>query len=139
MSAWIKPNTNSPYKCIIAKSMWKGSIFLSYGKLRAIVDGNVTDADSISNETVSTGTWQHVAMTFDINGDKKIHLYINGQEVTYSRQNVLVGSPVSTSAHNFTIGSDVGINYWFDGIIDEVRIDKRVLSADEIYNLYQSY
>jgi major membrane immunogen (membrane-anchored lipoprotein) len=139
MSAWIKSDTNSPYKCIVAKSMWKSSLFLSYGKLRGIVAGTTTDADSISNETVTNGTWHHVVMAFDANGDKKVHLYLDGQEVTYSRQYQLEGFVGSAAIYNFSIGSDHGTGYWFDGMIDEVNVYSRALSGNEISNIYLSY
>jgi hypothetical protein len=138
ISAWIKPAQNDNYNIIAAKYTWGYSLFTSCGTLRAHVRGSTAAASSQSNETVATGEWQHVAMTFDVNGDKKIHLYINGNEVTYSTQTAMSGTPENTSDH-FTIGCSYGNTDWFNGIIDEVKVFNKALNSNEISQFYSSY
>ena len=138
ISAWIKPATqNTEYNIIVAKYYRRYSIFTDNGKLRGFIASSPS-ASSISNEDITVGEWQHVAMTFDYNGDKKIRLYINGDEVTYSTQTAMGGSYVSSYGYKFTIGSNRGTDRWFDGIIDEVKIYNKALSPTEIDNIYQS-
>ncbi len=137
VSAWIKPDQNNDYNTIINKGGAYSFLTYAGGYLRGWVMGNSEYADSISNEAIVTGEWQHVAMTFDVNGDKKVHLYINGEEVTYSKHTALTGNPIST-AYGFYIGTDQGTSNWFNGIIDEVKIYSKTLTAYEIESLYQA-
>ena len=125
ISAWIKPDTNGSYNTIAAKDLWGYSLFVSNGKLRAFVAGSIRSALSTSLESIIVNKWQHVAMTFDFNGDKEIHLYINGVEVDCSTHTMMEGSPTSNSAYNFTIGSD-GAQRYFDGQIDDVKVYSRM-------------
>jgi parallel beta-helix repeat protein len=137
ISAWIKPDANGTYKTIVAKNIWRYSLFTSSGRLNGYIKGSTSGAHSRSNELMTIGEWQHVAMTFDINGDKKVHLYINGEEVTYYSQTAMVGNPTDAYTYKFTIGSDQGNQYFFDGVIDEVKMFDEALSADQVDALYQ--
>jgi hypothetical protein len=139
ISAWINPvNTSTAYRVIVAKSIWGYGLFTEGTRLRGWISGSTTNATSHSIAyTITPGVWQHVAMTFDINGDKKIHLYVNGEEVEHEIQQALVGNPVDTSNWNFTIGSD-NDRYWFYGSIDEVKIFETALSAKEIFNEFST-
>jgi hypothetical protein len=141
ISAWIKPDTISgSYNVIVAKNLWGYSLMLtSSGKLAGFVAGNpISDQSySASTQAVTIGQWQHVAMTFD-NNDKKIRLYINGTEVSsYSSQTTMTGNPGSTSSFNLCIGSNRGVDSYFEGAIDEVSIYSKTLTASEVYDIYQ--
>ena len=67
-------------------------------------------------------------MTFDDTGDRRIHIYIDGSEVSYDTQRTLTGDMQDDSAANLYIS-----NPWipFDGSLDD-----RVLSATEVEELY---
>jgi hypothetical protein len=76
--------------------------------------------------TISTDEWYHIAVTSD--GSQSV-VYIDGQQ------------DVATGTANTATGTGMGIGYHygdtpFDGIIDDVRIYKRALSAEEIQRLY---
>ena len=139
ISVWIKPTKHNTYNSIVTKYLWGYSLYNTNGKLCAYIRANTTSASSVSTTTLAIGQWQHVAMTFDVDGDKKIHLYVNGTEVTYSTQNVMSGSPESTAAYDFSIGSDRGTGWWFYGAIDEVKVYDKSLSSSEVNEIYQSY
>lgn len=79
----------------------------------------------------ATGTWVHVAYTYGGNGDH--HLYVNGvQSDGFSG----LGGPIDTllsgllllGGHEESIGPD-------GGYLDDVRVYRRVLSAEEIAEL----
>ena len=87
--------------------------------------------------TLSTGVWQHVALTIDAAGNAV--LYLNGvQEATGNAR-----GGMSVSAGNYLIGA-----YWaggvissashFDGALDELQIYNRVLTPSEISELYNA-
>ena len=98
---------------------------------------NMTQRLSSSN-TINTGVWQHVAVTWD--GTKpftSVHLYINGAETTYDDSNGINGATARTddSARPFRIGNSI-VSQYFNGAIDDVRIYNRALSGEEIKRLY---
>mgnify|MGYP001980151636 CR=1 FL=1 len=64
-------------------------------------------------------------------------IYVDGQEVTNSRTDG-TGTLLSDAANTFNIGSRGGTDAFFNGLIDDVRIYDRALSAEEIQALYQS-
>jgi len=76
--------------------------------------------------------WSHVAATFD---NKIMRLYVNGREVgTLERQGFInPGKSITVGAH----GSDLD-RARFRGWLDDVRVYRRVLSADDIAKLAAS-
>ncbi|MBU0608352.1 MAG: LamG domain-containing protein [Armatimonadetes bacterium] len=84
---------------------------------------------------ISVGVWQLITATFD---GKMQHLYLNGRLMNSH----LSRFPAAPKGGNFTIGCVAGNasaddpNYrntaHFEGMIDEVRVYNRPLSADEI-------
>jgi len=68
------------------------------------------------------GRWQYIAVTWD---GVTVTWYKNGQQIT-----TFTTSQNAINTGDLTIGAGDGTN--FDGVIDEVRIYNRALSADEI-------
>jgi hypothetical protein len=90
--------------------------------------GNVTNT-----HTPSTGTWYHV-VAWHSSTSNQVGIAINdGTPVTASTS----GAPTVKSGITFTLGELGGSNY-HDGDIDEVGFWKKVLSGDEIEELYNS-
>ena len=131
IEAWIKPNSLSGSMGIVSKL--SGTSNKQYGL--------TTDEDTIQfhYETASNnyflyggaltiGTWQHIAVTVDdslniliyVNGDLKIS-DIAPAETFPTEEPVIIGKVAGTYNSQF-----------FDGIIDEVIIYNRVLTAEEI-------
>ncbi len=76
---------------------------------------------------LGTGLWTHLVGTYD---GETIRLYVDGEEVdTASATGVLADStaPLRVGAHD-----SIGDHNTFHGLIDEVRIYDRPLSAEEI-------
>ena len=77
------------------------------------------------NNTISTNTWQHVAVTYDrTSGSNNPSIYINGVLQTISTiSSVPTGTPNSDSANTVTIGNNGAAGTrTFDGFIDDIRV-----------------
>jgi len=88
---------------------------------------------------ITLNKWQYVAVTWDGSTDStQIKLFVNGAETSYSISQTPIGSRQSDAAKNVLIGNDsTSGDRTFDGLIDEVRIYNRALSATEIKRLYR--
>ena len=85
--------------------------------------------------SIELDQWQHVAATYDGNGD--VHVYINGIE------QLLTGTPPpgnidDHSTYDLLIGENADLSRAFDGDIDEVRYWSSVLDSTSIReNMYR--
>jgi hypothetical protein len=132
MSAWIKLNALNDYGGLIAKtegsSYWEYSMILNSNGRIGFYSGDTTPNGLSSSGTISdTTSWHHVAFT---RLGSIARFYIDGN---LSGSSTLTGLwPVRFN--DVEIGRDGG---WgasanFKGLIDEVRIYERALSASEI-------
>ncbi len=83
--------------------------------------------------------WVHIMVTWDgsTNSATGVHIYKNGNEISYSSQVNGSSSYLSDAADNLNIG-DGGLisNRQSNGIIDDVRIYNRVLTSNELSQIY---
>jgi hypothetical protein len=82
-----------------------------------------------SGIAASTRKWEHIAVTWD-SSTGKVTFYVNGllqAEVTHANA---VIPPVDSDY--LTVGAWGTLENYFNGMIDEVRVYGKVLSADEI-------
>lgn len=145
VSCWIKPEslpTSGNYMGLITKyqtASTTGGIDLRLyndsgtQKIQWIVYGS---GDGITSYTVTltTGVWYHICGVYDGVYNR---LYLNGSEVSSASYS----GTVSTTARNLTVGcSDIasGNTRFFDGMIDEVSLFNRALTANEVAELYSS-
>ena len=83
-----------------------------------------------ANTAWNAETWYHSAVVFD--GATYTH-YLNG----VANGSTMDGDYAATSTNfRLFVGSN-GVNGWFDGNIDEVRIYNVALTAEEIHQLYR--
>lgn len=88
---------------------------------------------SPASAAIATGKWYHAVGVYD---GSNIRLYIDGQEV--SPPTSQTGS-ITAAINLFNIGRDpANTTRLWDGLIDDVRIYNRALSADEVWKLYNS-
>ena len=104
-----------------------------------ISNGGSSDVQTPSSINVATNVWYHVAVVYD--RSDKVYLYINGtldSSATISQ----FQSVNFQSSYNFRIGSygDAANNpsYFFNGLISNLQIYNRALSAEEIRSLYEN-
>jgi 6,7-dimethyl-8-ribityllumazine synthase len=96
-----------------------------------------TSASTVSvTNTYAVGVWMHFAITYDDAGERRIRIYKNGSEVSYAQQIPAAGALAADAPYTMAIGATAGLPYYaFNGMIDDVRIYNRVLSASEILAL----
>ncbi|MCK4348653.1 MAG: LamG domain-containing protein, partial [Thermoplasmatales archaeon] len=127
IEAWVKPDSVSGYHAILDKA---GSyIFLTHNDELFFYLHNPDGFKKSSGLNLETGVWQHVAITFDRNN---LRFYKNGTSYTPTEW----PHSISSSNNAVRIGTD-NWNEFFNGIIDEVKIYNRALSAEEIMAHYE--
>jgi hypothetical protein len=136
MSVWVKPNSfqnNFPYISTLmgeegggssVMSLRLGDAGLANNKPQFSVGNLVTLS---ANSGINTGSWYHIVGVYDGSTTK---LYING----------VLDATTSTSGTynvntNFAIGKTLDGRY-LDGLMDDVRVYNRALSATEVTELY---
>ncbi len=82
---------------------------------------------STGTAALPTGAWTHLAATYD---GTTLRLYVNGAQVAQ----LAVAGSIPTSNSPLRIGGNAIWGEWFNGLIDEVRVYNRALSAAEIQN-----
>ena len=92
-----------------------------------------------TNGTVPVNTWTHVVVTYDrslaCSASYGPSIYLNG--VLKSSADTRTGSGGAlTGTNRVTMGSSLVPDEYFPGRIDDVRIYNRILTADEVYQLY---
>ncbi|MDD5688394.1 MAG: LamG domain-containing protein [Elusimicrobia bacterium] len=144
ISAWVNPASFSNVSAIVGKRRMGGYLygyFLSLttdkatgGQIVCTVSDGTINGNSTSASKVVANTWQMVTVTF-LAG--KIDTYYNG---------ALLGSKTVTTTtilsgtENLGIGASSATNppYFFDGMIDEVKIYNKALTAEEIKAEYDA-
>ncbi len=143
IAAWVKVDTFAYYTGIAAMIHDSGAVEsgymlminnYSFDGFGGAVCGSDGGLGYINDGTYSTGTWYHVAITF--NGSTET-LYVNASSVASGSES----SPINyTPGSAFEIGryADDDEDRRFDGIIDDVGVWNRVLTSTELDYLYNS-
>jgi hypothetical protein len=144
IEAWVKVDgTTADHQIIVAKWYPGGNLAGSYvlefqpdGLTPQFVLRTSGRLDAVSNVKITFGSWTHIAGTYDGTTSK---IYVNGK-LTGSREvngTITVGNQlVCIGAHSPVEPAD---RNWFNGIIDEVCIYNRALSAEEIKEHYEEH
>ena len=134
---WVYPTVISVNQAILGKgdggSTGGGYNFVIYSSNYPsfwIYDGTGNLQNLSFNVGISANQWYHLVYTYDgttakayVNGIYKNSLSVSG----FTQKNIPLG-----------IGSFSGGGWYFNGLIDEVRIYNRALSADEIQAHYKA-
>lgn len=98
-------------------------------------DYATTDMNKYSNTgAIAEDTLYHGLVTFD-NTALNANIYINGTELTYATNTAGVGTLVDDSGNDLFIGDRGDVIRNFDGLLAEVGIWNRILTAGEIASL----
>ena len=119
------------------------TIYNASSRVRVRLQSTGSDYTLQSSTYLQNNTWYHMALTFGSGGMK---LYVNGSvEDTDSYTGGLgttsggVGNyePLAIGASTWGSGNEVisPLSYYFDGVIDDVRIYNRALSSSEISDM----
>jgi len=137
---WIKPNTwAGGYRGLFVGSAGGGlqgygvTLHTNGTKIVGEIYGSLGGRQLVSrNIGIKIGEWNHIAIVFEgennfiqgfLNGNEKFKVSINDP-----------GSVVSTSG--FFIGSHVGSSWFYNGLMDDIRVYKRALTEAEIMKAY---
>jgi len=139
MMAWIQPGANltADWRTVMGKSPTSvlGQTTFSYdirtdnnGTLRFSL--NIGGWQYILGPILEEGTWYHVAGTYD---GAELVLYLNGESIGTATASGQITSTVDPFCVGNIVNAAGNINneYW-SGIIDEVRLWDRGLTADEV-------
>jgi len=101
-------------------------------KLRGDVIASTTNAYSQSALPLDKEHFHVVAMTYDDNTDRLVHLYVDGREVEYDVQVAAEGELNDDAAYGFHIGQNPALTRPFTGIISCAMVFSRALGEREI-------
>jgi hypothetical protein len=88
-----------------------------------------------TDEVLAENVWYHIAGVFDRTGDQG-RVYVNGIK---KAEGAMTTDPLSNDATTKIgcVHEETSDSYYFNGIIDDLRIYNRVLSSEEIQQLYE--
>lgn len=125
--AWICPRSTGGFHPVLDKE-WgnKGyNLYVLDHQLHMRIDSTVAQSGLIQ-----TGKWSHVAGVYD---GKSISLYLDGKGIG----NRTAGSLRVWDKDLYIGGCGDDTNRFMDGLIDEVYIFNRALSADEVQSIFK--
>jgi hypothetical protein len=137
VTGWAKKSGNT---YVISKDGTSGGWAISFsgsGSVFALIKTSGTQASRDSVSTIANGTWVHFAVIFTTDtvtaGNNNIQIYVNG----VLNQNSLSAASAGyvTNSSQVLVGKR-GAGENFNGVLDDIRIYSRGLSATEIKSLY---
>jgi len=134
VAAWVYPDAMTSWDTILMKSTsssWNDGYGLAHYSTGTEINFFVTlySANAVTS-TINLNEWSFVVGTYD---GQELKLYVNGtladnktytDNITHSTNDLLIGQGTGSSA------------YSWDGLIDEVSIWNRSLSAEQIREMY---
>jgi hypothetical protein len=135
ITAWVKPVTSKAHHAVVTKGEWKDAYSL-------LINGNTATKDQLwtgndtgvfSGSAIPLNTWTHVAVV--INGDLTT-FYVNGQLSGTANQDR--GTAIDNTTNGVSIGREQysgslpAGRWFFNGLVDEVRLYESALAAAEI-------
>jgi len=144
LAAWIKSTDTDGFWNRIIDKDWRKGYNLNLGgdfkgkEGRGKVSFEPSRRSIISKRTLGDGQWHHVAGTYD---GQVMRVYVDGVEDNQKTANppgLLKKNNWDLCIGNSEVDHGTGEFLGFDGLIDEVRIYNRALTADEIRALCES-
>jgi beta-lactamase regulating signal transducer with metallopeptidase domain len=144
ISCWIFPRRAKNWESWICKDRlkWTSEWRMGFGENKNtewgftmcnVIEGRNNWADYwITNSEVQLNKWTHVAVSAD--QDKNIvTVYMNGKKIGVLRD----ARKFEKSEGSVRIGYQTDDNVYFDGKIDDIKIYKRVLSGEEVREVFE--
>jgi hypothetical protein len=131
LEAWVKPASNTHHSSVILKQHAVGGYtWLLYASDTAAatetsVQTQAGAFNTLDGAALAVGAWSHLAATYD---GATYRLYINGSQVA----SVAASGTIQTSTLPLFIGGNIPFGDFFEGVVDDVRIYNRALSAAQI-------
>ncbi len=127
VSAWLRPHAFQVGGAAISSGR-NGGILLFYPSgtdVRFYVWTTGWNYITMAQADISLDEWHHFVLTYD---QTNLKIFMDGEE----KNSGGLSGDITYDGKNFEIGRYSGTGPYFDGLIDEVRIYKRVLTATEI-------
>jgi hypothetical protein len=114
-------------KWVISTPERSYALYLNGNTVQFDTSFNGSTSDTLNSSiTLNSGTWYHIAATFD--GSTK-RIYINGDP----QGSKAISGTINPSAADLTLGTiNVSLGNYVDGVMDEIMIFDNDLSADEV-------
>ena len=131
LEAWVRPTAlGTTWRTVVIKEQPANLAYALYAGTHnaSRPSAHVFTTDDralLGPSALPANAWSHLAMTWD---GLNIRMYVNGSQVSSA---ALAGT-ARTSTSPLRIGGTVVWPEWFSGVIDEVRVYNRALSATEI-------
>jgi fibronectin type 3 domain-containing protein len=132
LEAWVRPTTVNDWHTVLLKEQPAQLTYALYGSTDAgLPAGHVYPTGSSGDRWVRgpsalpLNTWSHLAFSWD---GATGRVYVNGTQVA---SGALAGTAIVSSSP-LRIGGNTIWNEWYSGLIDEVRIYNRALTAAEV-------
>ncbi len=132
LEAWVKPSVagGGVWRTVAFKentSYYAYALYANTGTNVPSGNGVIsgTDRDIRAAAGLATNTWAHLAVTYD---GSVLALYVNGVQAA----TVLASGPLTTTTGALKIGGNAIWGEWFNGLIDEVRVYNKALTAAQI-------
>jgi hypothetical protein len=127
LSAWVRPDTLGGYRTALLK---ESSSYLTYALYAGTTSSNRPAIEANRGELIGgtappLNAWTHIAGTY---AGGTLRIYVNGVQVAAKATTQVM--PNSTNP--LYIGGNSRWGEYFDGLIDDVRVYNRALSAAEI-------
>ncbi len=129
IACWVNPAALGGDQGLVALNgsyAFKVSDYLASADHLRLTTPGVLDHDGY-NATLDNGEWQHVAVTFEPDQTAGAVFYINGVEADR-----LDSSTLTAASGPFLIGANQWAGQLFVGMIDDVRVYNKILTAEEI-------
>lgn len=145
--AWIYPETmpaSASYMEVVEKTStndgWEFLVYNNGGEFLLGLFRNFSTSDGawFADTIIPLNQWTYACFSYDrSSASNDPAFYINGAPITATEYYTPSGTVNSDAAAALNIGAYNATTARFDGPIDEVRVYNRILSADEVWSLYQ--
>jgi hypothetical protein len=130
LEAWVRPTAlGTAWRTVVFKERSGGMVYSLYANQdtgRPVGQLWLTsERNAVGSAGLALNAWSHLASTYD---GSNLRLYVNGALVSTTP----VSGSLAASTGVLRIGGNGVWPEWFAGLIDEVRVYNRALSASEI-------
>lgn len=130
VEAWVRPSSTAGWRTVAMKARSNGLSYALYAsgsspRPSAYLNSGGGDVGTVGPTSLPPGSWVHLTSTYD---GATARLFVDGVQVAQRAQS----GPLASSPGSLSIGGNVVWGEWFAGLLDEVRIYSRALTAAEI-------
>ena len=132
LSIWFKPSNSSQYNPLVDAfdANWEVQLKNTSPDYVSFIT-SINYQEFISTQTTTTNNWYHLVCTYSSN---TVTFYLNGNQTDQFTVN-----PLPNNNGNYYFGASItGADQFYIGKLDDIGIWNRVLTQQEITNLYNA-